>query len=56
MKKKYKKIKEGVFEVIEEGERVVGTIKLEDIENTKDYYEKKFNEMDLLLKELNKVK
>ena len=53
----YKKIKKGVFEKISDDERVEGIIKLEDIKKTRDYYDKKFKEMDDLfkiLKALNK--
>lgn len=46
----YKKIKEGVFEKISDEKRVEGIIKLEDIEKTRDYYDKQFKEMDDLVK------
>lgn len=52
----YKKISEGVFEEISETSEVVGIVKLEQIEKTRDYYFNKYKEMEDLYKLLKKLK
>lgn len=55
-KTKYRKISEGVFEEISETEEVVGIVKLEDLEHSRDIFAEKLNRIDELIKLLKKLK
>ena len=52
----YKKIAKDTFEEISETLEVVGVIKLEQIEKTRDYYFNQHKKMDDLYKKLKKLK